>query len=44
MFDHIGSKIKTFARVICWIGIVASIVCGIVFCYTAPLMVSSRAC
>lgn len=31
MFDHIGSKIKTFARVICWIGIVASIVCGIVF-------------
>ncbi len=32
MFDHIGSKIKTFARVICWIGIVASIVCGIVFC------------
>ena len=26
MFDNIGGKIKTLAKVICWIGIVASVI------------------
>lgn len=30
MFDNIGSKIKTVAKVVCWIGIIASIISGIV--------------
>lgn len=30
MFTHIGSKIKTFAKVVCWLGIILSIVCGVV--------------
>lgn len=30
MFDNIGSKIKTLAQVICWIGIIASIIIGFV--------------
>jgi len=30
MFDNIGSKIKTLARVICWIGIIVSIISGCV--------------
>ena len=29
MFNNIGGKIKTLARVICWIGIIASVVGGI---------------
>ena len=29
MFDNIGSKIKGLARVITWIGIVASVIAGI---------------
>ena len=28
MFDNIGSKIKTLAIVVCWIGIIASIIIG----------------
>lgn len=31
MFDHIGSKIKAFAKAVCWLGIIASIICGVVF-------------
>lgn len=30
MFDNIGSKIKTVAKVVCWIGIIASIIIGFV--------------
>lgn len=30
MFDNIGSKIKTLAQVICWIGIIASVIIGFV--------------
>lgn len=29
MFDNIGSKIKGLAKVLCWVGIIASIICGI---------------
>lgn len=29
MFDHIGSKIKTLAAVICWLGIAASVIAAI---------------
>lgn len=28
MFDNIGEKIKGFAKVVCWIGIIASVVFG----------------
>ena len=30
MFDNIGSKIKTVSKVVCWIGIIASIIIGFV--------------
>jgi len=30
MFENIGSKIKAVAKVVCWIGIIASIIIGIV--------------
>ncbi len=30
MFDNIGGKIKTLAKVLCWIGIILSIILGIV--------------
>ena len=30
MFDNIGGKIKTLAKVVCWIGIIASCLCGII--------------
>ena len=30
MFDNIGGKIKTLAQVVCWIGIITSIIYGIV--------------
>lgn len=29
MFDNIGGKIKTLAKIICWIGIIASVISGI---------------
>ena len=29
MFDNIGGKIKTLAKVLCWIGIVLSVIFGI---------------
>lgn len=33
MFDNIGGKIKTLAQIICWIGIVASVLIGFVFVF-----------
>ena len=30
MFDNIGGKIKTVAKVICWLGIIASVIMGII--------------
>lgn len=30
MFDNIGGKIKALAKVLCWIGIIASVISGIV--------------
>ena len=30
MFDNIGGKIKTLAQVVCWIGIIASFLIGII--------------
>lgn len=36
MFDNIGEKIKTLAKVITWLGIIASVIVGLV------LMVSNR--
>lgn len=30
MFTNIGGKIKTLAKVFCWIGIIASVICAIV--------------
>lgn len=29
MFTNIGGKIKTFAKVICWVGIIAAVFSGI---------------
>lgn len=29
MFENIGGKIKTLAQVVCWLGIAASLICGI---------------
>lgn len=34
MFNNIGRKIKTFAKVMCWIGIIASVVAGLVMIAT----------
>jgi len=31
MFKNIGGKIKTFAKVVAWIGIIASVIVGLVF-------------
>ena len=35
MFSNIGSKIKTLAKVICWLGIIASVAGGAVVIATA---------
>ena len=29
MFDNIGGKIKALAKVLCWLGIIASVISGI---------------
>ena len=34
MFDNIGEKIKSYAQVVCWIGIIASVIYGIVLMAT----------
>jgi hypothetical protein len=31
MFDNIGGKIKGLAKLVCWLGIIGSGICGIVF-------------
>lgn len=31
MFENVGKKIKTFAKVICWIGIIGSALWGIIY-------------
>lgn len=32
MFNNIGGKIQALAKIICWIGIILSVVLGIFFC------------
>lgn len=39
MFDNIGGKIKAWASVIAWVGIIASISSGIVLCITDEFLV-----
>lgn len=39
MFDNIGGKIKAWASVIAWIGIIASILSGIVLCSSYDILV-----
>lgn len=34
MFNYIGRKIKLLAEVLCWIGIIGSIICGFAFIIT----------
>ena len=34
MFDNIGGKIKGVARVFCWIGIIASLLIGLIMMVT----------
>ena len=36
MFDNIGGKIKRLAQVICWLGILANIVLGLIIMGSAP--------
>ena len=31
MFDSIGSKIKAFAKAVCWLGVIASVIYGVRF-------------
>ena len=31
MFNNIGGKIKGFAQIVCWLGIIGSIITGFVF-------------
>ena len=38
MFDNIGGKIKTVAKVFCWIGIIASIMLGVMLPFTAEVV------
>lgn len=33
MFDNIGEKIKTLAKICCWAGIALSIICGLVLIF-----------
>ena len=35
MFENIGCKIKKLARILCWIGIVASVISGIIMIATS---------
>ena len=36
MFNNIGGKIKALAKVMCWIGIVMTVLSGIVTIVSAP--------
>ena len=33
MFSNIGGKIQALAKIICWIGIILSVLCGILYCF-----------
>lgn len=35
MFNNVGSKIKLVARVVCWVGIVAAVLSGLIFMLNA---------
>ena len=37
MFDNIGSKIKSWAKVVCWVGILVSVIVGIPLFEESPL-------
>ena len=30
MFDNIGTKIKSLAKIVCWVGIIITVIAGIV--------------
>ena len=36
MFDNIGGKIKSLAKVVCWICIILFIIMGIIMCLAGP--------
>ena len=40
MFDNIGGKIKAVAKVICWIGIITSIIIGFIMLVQKMLSLS----
>lgn len=42
MFDNIGRKIKTLAKVLCWIEIISSIIVAIIMIYTSNTAFSYR--
>lgn len=33
MFKNVGSKIQTLAKIICWLGIILFVLCGVVMLY-----------
>lgn len=39
MFTNIGKKIKTWASVLCWLGIVCSVILGIAQCVVSKDMI-----
>ena len=41
MFNNIGRKIKTLAKVLCWLGIIASVISGIVMVLTGVALNST---
>ena len=42
MFTNIGGKIKALAKVVCWIGIILSVIFGIISIVTGNEMSNSR--
>lgn len=41
MFKNIGKKIKTLAKVICWVGIICSMIGGVVMAVSGASVVSN---
>ena len=41
MFTNIGKKIKTWASVLCWLGIVCSVIAGIAMCVVSKDLIVS---
>lgn len=39
MFTNIGEKIKTLAKVVCWFGIIASVISGIAMIATSETLI-----